>query len=172
MKRMRHWKRFSGMLFVLLLAVGFLPLLPAVTVRAATTYQANNEALLKQAAEGSEAGDTVELSGEFALSSAVSIKQGVTLCVTANTVLTGNKTQGLILKEGARLICSDQASLSMKGFQTALMIEKGAEVGDGTYVLDGNEYGFNLKGSFRGSSREKLRAVSYTHLTLPTKRIV
>lgn len=157
MKRMRHWKRFSGMLFVLLLAVGFLPLLPAVTVRAATTYQANNEALLKQAAEGSEAGDTVELSGEFALSSAVSIKQGVTLCVTANTVLTGNKTQGLILKEGARLICSDQASLSMKGFQTALMIEKGAEVGDGTYVLDGNEYGFNLKGSFRGSSREKLR---------------
>ncbi|PNH20136.1 hypothetical protein B6K86_05970 [Lachnospiraceae bacterium] len=145
------------MLLVLLLAVGFLPLLPAVTVRAATTYQANSEASLKQAEKSSAAGDTVELSGEFALSSAVSIKQGVTLCVTGNTVLTGNKTDGLILEEGARLLCSDQASLSMKGFQTALMIEKGAEVGDGTYVLDGNECGFDLKGSFRGSSREKLQ---------------
>lgn len=157
MKHMRHWKRFSGMLFVLLLAVGFLPLLPAVTVRAATTYQANNEASLKQAAKDSGAGDTVELSGEFALSSAVSIKQGVTLCVTANTVLTGNKTDGLILEEGAGLLCSDRASLSMKGFRTALTIEKGAKVGDGTYVLDGNECGFDLKGSFRGSSRDKLQ---------------
>ena len=157
MKRMRYRRRFSGMLLVLLLAVGFLPLLPAVTVRAATTYQANSEASLKQAEKSSAAGDTVELSGEFALSSAVSIKQGVTLCVTGNTVLTGNKTDGLILEEGARLLCSDQASLSMKGFQTALMIEKGAEVGDGTYVLDGNECGFDLKGSFRGSSREKLQ---------------
>lgn len=157
MKRMGYRRRFSGMLLVLLLAVGFLPLLPAVTVRAATKYQANNEASLKQAAKDSVAGDTVELSGEFALSSAVSIKQGVTLCVTGNTVLTGNKTDGLILEEGARLLCSDQASLSMKGFQTALTIEKGAKVGDGTYVLDGNECGFDLKGSFRGSSREKLQ---------------
>lgn len=156
MKRMRYRRRFSGMLLVLLLAVGFLPLLPAVTVRAATTYQANSEASLKQAEKSSAAGDTVELSGEFALSSAVSIKQGVTLCVTGNTVLTGNKTDGLILEEGAGLLCSDRASLSMKGFQTALTIKKGAEVGDGTYVLDGNECGFDLKGSFRGSSREKL----------------
>lgn len=156
MKRMRYRRRFSGMLLVLLLAVGFLPLLPAVTVRAATTYQANSEASLKQAEKSSAAGDTVELSGEFALSSAVSIKQGVTLCVTGNTVLTGNKTDGLILEEGAGLLCSDRAPLSMKGFQTALTIKKGAEVGDGTYVLDGNECGFDLKGSFRGSSREKL----------------
>lgn len=99
---------------------------------------------------------TIYVKGSFEGLPATTIPGGVNLVVAANTTMTGAGKNGVTLSAGSSLACKNGATLTMSGFATALTIGSGAEVNDGTYVLDGNATGFNLQGKFNGSSRSAL----------------
>lgn len=98
---------------------------------------------------------TIHLTGALSLAKPVTIPQNVALVASGNATFTGNGNNGIVLSSGTKLSCDSGATLTMSGFKTALSVGAGAEVNDGTYVLDGNAIGFELKGTGKivGSSR-------------------
>lgn len=98
---------------------------------------------------------TIRVTGAFSLGQQVTIPQNVALVVSGPTTFTGNGNNGIVLSSGSALSCESGATLTMSGFKTALSVGAGAEVNDGTYVLDGNAIGFELKGTGKiaGTSR-------------------
>lgn len=98
---------------------------------------------------------TIRVMGAFSLAKPVTIPQNVALVVSGPATFTGNGNDGIVLSSGSRLSCESGATLTMSGFKTALSVGAGAEVNDGTYVLDGNAIGFVLQGTGKiaGSSR-------------------
>lgn len=98
---------------------------------------------------------TIHVTGALSLAKPVTIPQNVALVASGNATFTGNGNNGIVLSSGTKLSCDSGATLTMSGFKTALSVGAGAEVNDGTYVLDGNAIGFELKGTGKivGSSR-------------------
>lgn len=98
---------------------------------------------------------TIHVTGALSLAKPVTIPQNVALVASGNATFTGNGNDGVVLSSGTKLSCESGATLTMSGFRTALSVGAGAEVNDGTYVLDGNAIGFELKGTGKiaGSSR-------------------
>lgn len=123
--------------------------------------QSTGYSTLKEAAENAKAGDIIHIKGDFsadtAVAKAVDIKKAITLELSGNTVLKGDGNSGITLSNGAKLKAGTN-TLTMKGFKTALTIKAGSEVGDGHYILDGNEVGFSLEGNAKleGTGRDKL----------------
>lgn len=126
------------------------------TVWAMESYTVANFDELKDAAAKARPGDRLLLSAGFTMDEVVTIPKDVTMEISENTELKGTGKNGIVLEAGASLRCAEDKTLSMSGFATALTIKAGAEVNDGNYILDGNKVGFDLKGKFEGSSRDRL----------------
>lgn len=78
---------------------------------------------------------------------------------TEGVTLQGDSSAtGITLGNGAHLGVADGKTLTMSGYKTAIVVEKGAEINDGNYVLDGNGIAFVLKdtGKVQGTSKDKL----------------
>lgn len=118
--------------------------------------QATVYAALGDAAGAARSGDTIHISGDATLSSAVTIPDGVTLDVAGNTTLTGSgSSDGITLAGGAKMHARGGSTLTMGGFKTALTVQSGAEVNDGTYIFKDNQSttrGINIQGSIKGST--------------------
>ena len=59
------------------------------------------------------------------------------------------------LTGGTKIRCSNGSTLTMSEFQTALTVNSGAEVNDGTYIFKDNKSttrGINIQGSVKGSA--------------------
>lgn len=99
----------------------------------------------------------IHLTGTHALSATQTIPLGVMLRIGdagATITGTGNAINGIVLKSGAAL--SGTGTLSMSGFKTALIAEKGSSITDGTYKFIGNGFsdgrGISLGGLVKGSA--------------------
>ena len=114
---------------------------------------------LKQAVEAAEEGNTIHMSGNMdasAVSGAV-VGKNITLDVAADTTITGKgSSNGFTLASGSKLQTADGATLTMTGFGTALTVDTGAVMTDGTYVFTNVNTGINLKGAMSGSDQSKM----------------
>ena len=99
---------------------------------------------------------TIHVAGAFDALPAATIPAGVTLVVSADTTMTGAGANGLTLAKGSTLRAENGVTLSMSGFDTAILVQNGATLTDGTYVLNGNKVGLNAQGAITGTSREAL----------------
>ena len=98
----------------------------------------------------------IHVAGAFDALPATTIPAGVTLVVSTDTTMTGAGANGLTLAKGSTLKAENGATLSMSGFGTAILVQNGATLTDGTYVLNGNKVGLNAQGAITGTSREAL----------------
>ena len=99
---------------------------------------------------------TIHVAGAFDALPAATIPAGVTLVVSADTTMAGAGANGLTLAKGSTLRGENGVTLSMSGFDTAILVQNGATLTDGTYVLNGNKVGLNAQGAITGTSREAL----------------
>lgn len=133
--------------------------------------QATVYAALGDAAGAAKSGDTIHISGDATLSSAVTIPGGITLDVAGNTTLTGSgSSDGITLASGAKMQASGGAILVLQNFSgIALSVQQGAEVNDGHYVLKNNAgvdgtTGLSIAGAVKGSAgRDKLTITADDH---------
>lgn len=111
-------------------------------------------------------GSTVHMHGGLdasAVSGAV-VNKNITLDVAADTTITGTGSgNGFTLASGSKLQTSDGATLTMTGFGTALTVDTGAVMTDGTYVFTNVNTGISLKGAMSGSDQSKM------HVTVTAK---
>lgn len=120
-----------------------------------TTYSTINDAV-----NAAGNGDTIHIKGKFgengAASTGATISKNITLDIAGNTVMTGNSNfDGITLTGGTKIRCSNGSTLTMSEFQTALTVNSGAEVNDGTYIFKDNKSttrGINIQGSVKGSA--------------------
>ncbi len=109
---------------------------------------------LSEAVNAAADGSVVHMRGELdaeAVSGAV-VSKNITLDVAADTTITGTGNEnGFTLGHGSKLQTAEGATLTMTGFSTALTVDTGAVMTDGTYVFTDVNTGINLKGTMRGS---------------------
>jgi uncharacterized repeat protein (TIGR02543 family) len=122
----------------------------------ATYYSKLADAVAAAAAAGES---TVHMSGNMdatAVSGAV-VSKNITLDVAGDTTITGKgNSAGFTLASGSKLQTADRATLTMTDFGTALTVDTGAVMTDGTYVFTNVNTGINLKGSMSGSDQSKM----------------
>ncbi|MCF2707339.1 MucBP domain-containing protein [Arcanobacterium haemolyticum] len=99
---------------------------------------------------------TIHVAGRLTDFPAATIPAGVTLLVSADTTITGTAATALTVAKGAALKAENGAKLSMSGFDTAILVQDGATLTDGTYILTGNKVGLHAQGNIAGTSREAL----------------
>ena len=120
---------------------------------------AETYATLKEAVEAASEGSTVHMSGDMdatAVSGAV-VSKNITLDVAGDTKITGTgSSNGFTLASGSKLQTADGATLTMTDFGTALTVDTGAIMTDGTYVFTNVNTGISLKGAMRGSDRSRM----------------
>lgn len=113
-------------------------------------------AAVDQAGEGS----TIHIKGKFeenneAVIGAV-IKNKITLDIAGNTTITGNNGNGITLESGSKIQTSNDSKLTMSNFKTALTVNKGAIMTDGTYEFSAVDTGIKLIGTMSGSDQSKM----------------
>ncbi|MST81399.1 hypothetical protein [Bilifractor porci] len=119
-----------------------------------TTY-----ATLAEAVAAANEGSTVHMRGEISASavSGAKVDKNITLDVAADTTITGTGSgNGFTLASGSKLQTSDGATLTMTGFGTALTVDTGAVMTDGTYVFTNVNTGISLKGAMSGTDQSKM----------------
>ncbi len=82
-----------------------------------------------------------------------------TLEITEDLTLSSTSAgKGITLKNGTHLKVSNGKTLTMKGYQTAIVVEKGAEINDGNYkfIFDKNGFAFDVTGNVKGSEKGNL----------------
>ena len=104
-----------------------------------TTYGTINEAV---AAASNNA--TIHIKGKFgengSAATGATITKNITLDVAGDTTMTGNgSANGITLTSGTKIHASNGNTLTMTNFGTAFIVNKGAEINDGTYVFRDNQ---------------------------------
>ena len=121
---------------------------------------------LKDAVAAANEGSTVHMHGELdasAVSGAV-VSKNITLDVAKNTTITGQgNSAGFTLASGSKIKTAEGATFTMTGFNTALTVDTGAIMTDGTYVFTDVNTGISLKGAMRGTDQSKM------HVTVEAK---
>ena len=116
-------------------------------------------ATLKEAVEAASEGSTVHMSGDMdasAVSGAV-VSKNITLDAAGNTTITGQgNSAGFTLASGSKIKTAEGATFTMTGFNTALTVDTGAVMTDGTYVFTAVNTGISLKGAMSGSDQSKM----------------
>ncbi|WP_194609479.1 right-handed parallel beta-helix repeat-containing protein [Clostridium vitabionis] len=115
---------------------------------------------LQEAVIAASVGDTVHMKGRFDAEavSGAAVDREITLEAAGNTSIEGGDNKnGFILKSGSTIRTADGATFTMSGFNTALTVEDGAAINDGSYVFDNVGKGLVLKGKLEGTDREKLK---------------
>lgn len=121
---------------------------------------------LAEAVAAANEGSTVHMSGAIEASavSGSKVDKNITLDVAADTTITGTgSSNGFTLASGSKLQTSGGATLTMTGFGTALTVDTGAVMTDGTYVFTNVNTGISLKGAMSGSDKSKM------HVTVTAK---
>ncbi len=120
---------------------------------------AETYATLKEAVEAASEGSTVHMSGNMdasAVSGAV-VNKNITLDVAGDTTITGQgNSAGFTLASGSKIKTAEGATFTMTGFNTALTVDTGAIMTDGTYVFTDVNTGISLKGAMSGSDQSKM----------------
>jgi hypothetical protein len=100
---------------------------------------------------------TIDIAGDFGAESAA-IPSGKQLLVSGDATFTGNGSGGITLESGSSISTSSGATLTMSGFSTAITLNSGSTMGDGTYVLDANQVALSVESgsSVEGTSRDAL----------------
>ena len=114
---------------------------------------------LAEAVAAANEGSTVHMSGDIKASavSGVVVSKNITLDVAGNTTITGQgNSAGFTLASGSKIKTAERATFTMTGFNTALTVDTGAVMMDGTYVFTNVNTGINLKGSMSGSDQSKM----------------
>lgn len=89
--------------------------------------------------------------------SGATVNKNITLDVAGDTTITGNETSnGFTLAYGSKIQTAENATLTMTGFGTALTVDAGATMTDGTYVFTAVNTGISLKGAMIGSDQSKM----------------
>ncbi|MGO5352417.1 hypothetical protein ACTQX5_02855 [Faecalicoccus sp. LCP19S3_E3] len=102
-------------------------------------------------------GGEVYITGAFDLSQPVSIPANVHVVAYENTTMsTTSNINGLTLSSGSTLSTINGATLTMTGFKYAIVVNEGAILQDGNYVMSDVTRGIYLLGSIQGSSRNAL----------------
>ena len=88
----------------------------------------------------------------------ITVNKKITLKFLEGVTMQGDGT-GIDLPEGSHLTVADGKTLTMTGYKTAINVKKGAEINDGSYVLDKNEIAFSLAdgAKINGTSKDKLK---------------
>ncbi len=114
---------------------------------------------LAEAVAAANEGSTVHMSGDIKASavSGVVVSKNITLDVAGNTTITGQgNSAGFTLASGSKIKTAERATFTMTVFNTALTVDTGAVMMDGTYVFTNVNTGINLKGSMSGSDQSKM----------------
>lgn len=120
---------------------------------------AETYATLKEAVEAASEGSTVHMNGNMdatAVSGAV-VSKNIMLDVAGDTTITGQgNSAGFTLASGSKIKTAERATFTMIGFNTALTVDTGAVMTDGTYVFTDVNTGISLKGAMRGTDQSKM----------------
>ncbi|MDD5845805.1 MAG: InlB B-repeat-containing protein [Lachnospiraceae bacterium] len=122
----------------------------------ATYYSKLADAVAAAAAAGES---TVHMSGAIDASevSGAKVDNNITLDVAGDTTITGQgNSAGFTLASGSKIKTAEGATFTMTGFNTALTVDTGAIMTDGTYVFTDVNTGIRLNGAMRGSDRSKM----------------
>lgn len=114
---------------------------------------------LAEAVAAANEGSTVHMSGDIKASavSRVEVRKNITLDVAGNTTITGQgNSAGFTLASGSKIKTAERATFTMTGFNTALTVDTGAVMTDGTYVFTDVNTGISLKGAMRGTDQSKM----------------
>ena len=102
---------------------------------------------------------TINLSGDFAGWTNVTIPSGVTLKIAGNTTIAGaTNVNGITLANGATLTAGAN-TLTMTGFNVAIQMNAGAKLTDGTYTISGGNRALNLNGGAIEGSADRSSVV-------------
>ncbi|MCI6067329.1 MAG: hypothetical protein MR707_03720 [Galactobacillus timonensis] len=89
--------------------------------------------------------------------SGATVNKNITLDVAGDTTIKGNGTSnGFTLASGSKIQTAEGATFTMTGFYTALTVDTGAIMTDGTYVFTDVNTGISLKGAMIGSDQSKM----------------
>lgn len=114
---------------------------------------------LSEAVNAAADGSVVHMRGELGAEavSDANVNKNITLDVAGDTTITGNGTSnGFTLASGSKIKTAEGATLTMTGFSTALTVDTGAVMTDGTYVFSDVNTGINLKGKMSGSDQSRM----------------
>lgn len=112
-------------------------------------------------------GSVIHMSGAIdaaAVSGAI-VDKNITLDAAGDTTITGTgSSNGFTLASGSKIQTAETATLTMTGFGTALTVDTGAVMTDGTYAFSDVYTGISLKGAMSGSNQSKM------HVTVNAKK--
>lgn len=109
---------------------------------------------LSEAVNAAADGSVVHMRGVMDASaiSGATVNKNITLDVAGDTTIKDNGTSnGFTLASGSKIKTAEGATFTMTGFNTALTVDTGAFMTDGTYVFTDVNTGINLKGTMSGS---------------------
>ena len=88
----------------------------------------------------------------------LTVNKKITLKFISDATMQGNGT-AIELKEGSHLCVAEGKTLNISDYNKGILVEKGAEINDGNYVLDKNETAFSLADGAKidGTSKDKLK---------------
>lgn len=164
-------KRFLSFLLAIIMIVGFLPFkhISNADVKVNEIYldsakgddnsDGTKEKPVKtfaKAIEKAKDGDTLNVISLTEKN--ITVNKKITLKFISDVTMQGTGT-GIDLPEGSHLTVSNGKTLTMTGYKTAINVKKGAEINDGSYVLDKNEIAFSLAdgAKINGTSKDKLK---------------
>lgn len=101
---------------------------------------------------------TINLSGDFASWTAVTIPSGVTLKVVADTTIAGTTGTAITLASGSTMTAGTN-TVTISGVATGINVAKDATLTDGHYVLNATTDGIALNGAIKGSSGRDLLTI-------------
>lgn len=114
---------------------------------------------LSEAVNAAEDGSIVHMRGDLGAEavSGANVNKTITLDVAGDTTITGDgNSNGFTLASGSKIKTAEGATLTMTGFSTALTVDTGAVMTDGTYVFSDVNTGINLKGKMSGSDQSRM----------------
>ena len=137
---------------------------PAAASEPDRPFWINNDTLnsyttLSEAVNAAEDGSIVHMRGELGAEavSGANVNKNITLDVASDTTITGDgNSNGFTLASGSKIQTAENATFTMEGFGTALTVETGAIMTDGTYDFTNVNTGINLKGAMSGSDQSKM----------------
>ena len=88
----------------------------------------------------------------------ITVNKKITLKFISDVTMQGSGT-AITLKGGSHLCVAEGKTLNINGYNKGILVEKGAEINDGNYVLDKNDTAFSLAdgAKINGTSKDKLK---------------
>lgn len=88
----------------------------------------------------------------------ITVNKKITLKFISDVTMQGSG-DAITLKEGSHLCVAEGKTLNISGYNKGILVEKGAEINDGNYVLDKNEIAFSLAdgAKINGTFKDKLQ---------------